>query len=238
MNKDWTVWNFWPQGATDTTCVSALDVGFLYGDGLFETVRFEEGQLFFFQEHIDRLQRSCLALQIQADLSCLTKNALERLLEVSGLAEGVGRLKILVARGTDTPTILAMARQEPKPLHRPVQCRVFPEQRSCPMARHKTLSYSYYWYARKWAQANGCDYAILVDPFDHVLEADMANLFLIEDDLIIRPFETLNRLVGVVEQVLLTRVFPELGLACEQRLIQPEEITQECSLFLTNSMVD
>ena len=54
------------------------DAGFLYGDGLFETIRFENQKPFRLEKHIARLKSGCNVLQLNLDiddsmLKCLTK---------------------------------------------------------------------------------------------------------------------------------------------------------------------
>jgi len=45
--------------------ISPLDHGFVYGMGIFETFRTYNGHPFLFDDHIERLQMSCVALGIQ-----------------------------------------------------------------------------------------------------------------------------------------------------------------------------
>jgi len=47
--------------------ISALDRGFLYGDGLFETVRTYAGEPFALERHLARLARSARAFRIPFD---------------------------------------------------------------------------------------------------------------------------------------------------------------------------
>lgn len=238
MSNDWFVHRYKEGNFLDEPAISALDPGFLYGDGLFETLRAEDGVVLFAEEHFERLQRSCLSLQIKADLDGLSKTALEQLLHDSENVGGIARVKVIVTRGVDEPTVVVMLRRESAGDFEPVPCRVYPEPRECPMARHKSLSYSYYWSARRWAQANESQYAILIDLSSRILEADMANVFVVQADRITRPPKEMPRLVGIIERMLCDRIFPRLGLICEEQFLKPDEITEDCSMFLTNSMVD
>ena len=49
--------------------ISIFDRGFLYGDGIFELLRFYNTKLFLFQEHVERLFAGAAALQIHFPLS-------------------------------------------------------------------------------------------------------------------------------------------------------------------------
>jgi branched-chain amino acid aminotransferase len=48
--------------------VSPLDRGFLYGDGIFTTMRAENGQVLYLNEHLNRLRQSLLELRLNPDL--------------------------------------------------------------------------------------------------------------------------------------------------------------------------
>ena len=47
--------------------ISALDYGFLYGYGLFETMRAYEGQVFRLDSHLRRLESSAMLLELPID---------------------------------------------------------------------------------------------------------------------------------------------------------------------------
>ncbi|MEK6538196.1 MAG: aminotransferase class IV, partial [Nitrospirota bacterium] len=54
--------NLLPQ---DEAKVSVLDRGFLYGDGVFETLRAYSGKIFCLNDHVNRLFRSANAIYIK-----------------------------------------------------------------------------------------------------------------------------------------------------------------------------
>ena len=49
---------------SDKACISVTDSGFLYGAGLFETMRSYNGAVFALDDHLDRLFFSAAALSI------------------------------------------------------------------------------------------------------------------------------------------------------------------------------
>ena len=51
--------------------ISILDRGFCYGDGLFETLRASNGQIFYIEQHIDRLFDSLQKVLIELPLSLI-----------------------------------------------------------------------------------------------------------------------------------------------------------------------
>jgi branched-chain amino acid aminotransferase len=78
--------------------ISVFDHGLLYGDGVFEGIRFYNGRVFKLEEHIDRLWDSArvLCIEIPQSKEELTAALLETIRE-NGLSDGYVRL--VVTRG-------------------------------------------------------------------------------------------------------------------------------------------
>ena len=74
--------------------ISSHDRGFLYGDGLFTSVRVRDGLPRLWPHHIERLQQAQQRLGLQCDLTELTRQAFEHAAQLQH-----GTLKIIVSRG-------------------------------------------------------------------------------------------------------------------------------------------
>src|SRR5213594_3375395 len=95
--------------------VSVFDRGFLYGDGLFETVRVYAGQPFRWPQHLQRLERGAefLRLRMPFEAATLTRFARE-LMEHNRMFEAVLRLTLsrgvgqrgYSAKGADQPFLV------------------------------------------------------------------------------------------------------------------------------------
>ncbi len=81
-----------------TSVVSAQDRGLQYGDGLFETMRCEQGRVRWFDRHLARLGRGCERLGIAAPAGELLRA------EAESLAATLPRalVKVIVTRGAAT----------------------------------------------------------------------------------------------------------------------------------------
>ena len=53
----------------DQAAVSVFDHGLLYGDGVFEGIRFYAGRVFRLDDHIDRLYRSARAIALSIPMT-------------------------------------------------------------------------------------------------------------------------------------------------------------------------
>ncbi len=194
MNQDpaqaaeiiWLNGSFMPLGKA---CISPLDRGFLYGDGVFETMRAEEGRILCLEAHLARLRRTLSALRIASNDGSNWGNAARELLDRNRLLEDSAAVKILVTRGvTDSPglpaprhpTVCITVRKYSPPsrdvYRRGWRLHVFRDGFSPPLAHHKTLNYLYFLQARQAALQANADEAVVLDPFGRVTETSAGSL--------------------------------------------------------------
>ncbi len=83
----------------EDVCISPDDRGFLFGDGVYEVIRAEEGRLFQAEAHFRRLERSLQGIRIQGvDLDEL-RDAARALLHRNDLDAGHAKIYLQVTRG-------------------------------------------------------------------------------------------------------------------------------------------
>ncbi len=100
---------------SDKACISVADSSFLYGAGLFETMRACKGVVFCLADHLDRLFSSAEALSIQTgyDKKYIT-DAIYQVLEANSLTDARLRLTLTGGSISDSeqlqkPTLLITA---------------------------------------------------------------------------------------------------------------------------------
>jgi len=82
----------------DKAAISVFDRAFLYGDGIFETMRSYGGIIFRLGEHLDRLYSSMKSLKIRQRFSNKeTEKSIYELLRVNNLKDA--SIRITVSRG-------------------------------------------------------------------------------------------------------------------------------------------
>lgn len=78
--------------------LSVFDRGFLYGDGVYETVRVYGGTMFHFDQHFERLEASARSVRLSLGLAKgAVRAAAEKVLRANGLKEAV--IRFTVTRG-------------------------------------------------------------------------------------------------------------------------------------------
>ena len=182
-----------------TTQVSALDRGFGYGDGLFESIRLVDGRAPLWPRHMQRLADGCARLRI------LPPDPQQLWSEAQQVSEGIAQavVRITVTRGigergyalpaTPQPCRVVAAFAAPSPgndvfrhgLHMRVCDLRLAEQPLLAGIKHLNRL------EQVLARAEWSDPAIaeglLLDGHDRVISATMANLFAVIEDVLLTP---------------------------------------------------
>jgi len=167
-------------GPAEDARIPVTDEGLTRGDGAFEVMRLYGGRPYGLTDHYARLTRSCAGIRLEADFDALS-GEVDALLEAAGPTEGL--LRIVLTRGGRR--ILTI---EPLPRH-PAVARVM-TVRYAPnrvLDGLKTLSYAGNMLARRLAQEQGCDEALLVTPHGRVLEGPSWSFFWVRDGALLTP---------------------------------------------------
>jgi len=230
--------------------VSALDYGFLYGLGLFETMRAYEGKAFRLESHLSRLSRSAELLGIPVRAAELS-DAIRETLEANRLSSARIRITISAGEGEMSPnpetcrkpTVLVLAEHyQPYPqevYRRGFRAVVSPIRRNSqsPLSGLKSASYLESLLARRQAKEKGYDEAICLNDKGFLAEASMSNIFLVSDGILRTPGEESGILPGITRSVILELAF-KLGINALEEDINPIELFQTQEAFLTNSLIE
>jgi branched-chain amino acid aminotransferase len=155
---------------TAEATVGLKDDGLYRGDGAFEVIRLYGGKPFALTDHLDRLERSGAAIQLEFDRGAL-EGEIVALLERAGSVEG--QMRLIVTRGGHR-----IAATEPIPDH-PETLRLATVT-YCPtviLNGVKSLSYAANMQATRIAKGQGADEAVLIRPEGTVLEPPTSAIF-------------------------------------------------------------
>ncbi len=237
----------------DEALVSIRDRGFLYGDGIFETLRSYDGKPFLLREHLQRLDSSAQALEIPLTYSPQElRKAVESLLVLNKVADAI--IRITLTRGESPHYGL-----QPPKKHTPtliIQCHPFqphPEEYyknglnliistylrsvSCPIFRHKTANFLTAVMAKQEATRKGAHDALFLNTNGHVCEATTSNIFLVESGKVITPSLEANILPGITREKVLELCKQE-GIPASEELFDKERLCGAEEVFLTNSLAE
>lgn len=243
----------WMNGklvAAEQASVSVFDHGLLYGDGVFEGIRFYRGRAFRLQAHLERLLLSAraIALSIPYSLAELTQAVHDTIL-ASPTSDGY--LRLVVTRGPgplgvdpshcNTPAvfIIAASLQLVSARVREVGAKVIiaATRRLGPDGldpRIKSLNYLNHVLARMEATCAGADEAILLNAAGRVAEGSADNIFIVRRGELFTPPVIEGALDGITRQVVL-ELAQKLGLPHQEVPLAPYDLFTADECFLTGT---
>ena len=222
--------------------VSVFDRGFLFGDGLFETVRVCNGKPFRWSQHMERLQRGADFLKIKIPFTpdvirdsagqLIAKNQMpDALLRVT-LSRGVG-VRGYSPSGADKPTLVMSLHPLPTAASR---CQVITATIRLPvgdpLANFKTANKLPQILARAEADAAAADEALLLNTDGHVAEATSGNVFWISGRTVCTPSLAAGILPGVTRAVVL-EICRKENLPTQEAKISSAELQRTVGIFLS-----
>ena len=236
VNGDW-------QPASKST-VSLYDAGFLLGDGLFETIRFQNGRLFQPEKHLKRLHSGLNIIQIKLDksntelISCLEEMVLRNDVR-SGL------LRLMITRGkiegtpwnfTGIPNVYISIRPLTEVPKEPVKVVFYPEGKY-PIIRFnpaiKSLNYIGNMLAKKNAEKEGAFEPVFFNRDGNVTECAIRNIFFIQDKTLMTPGIDLGVLPGVMRETII-EIALELDLIVSEKIIPFNSINDMDEAFISS----
>ena len=230
--------------------ISALDYGFLYGYGLFETMRAYGGRVFRLDSHLRRLARSAEILGLPIGTLDL-KGAVMDTIQANQLSEARVRITISIGEGgmvpdpstCNRPTVLILAgHYQPYPeqvYQKGFRAVVSSIRRNSgsPLSRLKSANYLESILARQEARAAGVDEALCLNEKGLLAEASMSNIFLVTDGILRTPGQESGILPGITRETILELASP-LGIKPLEHDIGLDELFQAQEAFLTNSLIE
>lgn len=230
--------------------ISVMDYGFLYGYGLFETMRAYGGKIFRLDDHLERLSHSSEILGISIKTREI-ESAVKDTMQANQLSEARVRVTVSIGEGEmvpnpgtcNEPTILVVAgsyHPYPEDVYRKGFRAIISSIRrnsQSGLSRLKSANYLDSMLARQEARAAGVDEAICLNDKGLLAEASMSNIFLVSDGILKTSGEESGILPGITRQVVL-ELAGQLNIKASKQDILPEDIYQAQEAFLTNSLME
>ncbi len=233
--------------------VSVFDHGLLYGDGIFEGIRFYNGRVFRLEEHLGRLWDSARSIRLEIPMSVreMTEALLETIRE-NGLREGY--IRLLVTRGVGNLGLNPEQCKRPSVIIIAASVTLYPEamyqkgltvvtcatRRTNPGALNpavKSLNYLNNVMARIEANLAGADEALMFNDAGNVAECTADNVFIIKRGHIFTPPITAGALRGITRGIVF-EIAAELGLKVVETDITRHDVFIADECFLTGTAAE
>lgn len=233
--------------------ISVFDHGFLYGDGIYETMRAYKGIVFMIDEHIRRLFRSGDLIKLKIDKSQEEiKKAIYDTLKKNRLKDAYIRLSISRGSGEigldpelcKKPTFVIIAmqfRQYPEELYvRGVKVSIVKTRRNAPEALNpkiKSLNFLNNILAKIEAKEAGAYEAIMLNNRGYLTEGTITNIFFVKGGTIFTPSIESGILDGITRDLVM-RVAEKNGIKVTEGLYTSENIYDADEAFITNTTLE
>lgn len=221
------------------------DSGFLYGDGLFETIRFNNNKPFRLNKHINRLRNGCNILYL--NLSITDKeifNIITSIIEKNSLNKGLIRLMITRGSISGTPwnhsgdaSIYALIRPLTEDPVLPVKI-VYYKEKNYPIIRFnpaiKSMNYVGNLLAKKNAEEENAYEPAFINNEGFITECAIRNIFYIKNNILLTPELSLGILPGVMRDTII-EISKKMHLTIKETKIKISEINSMDEAFISST---
>ena len=241
--------------------VSVFDRSFLYGDGLFETMRVFNGRVFRWEQHLTRLRKGAAFMKIKlpatsgqlrrAAILLIKKNRMPDSLLRLTLSRGVG-VRGYSPKGAVHPIIVMTMHPMPgapasstagsrravpasgPPIQWTLVTSLFRLPAGEPLAQFKTCNKLSQVLARGEADAAGANEALLLNTDGFVAEGATSNLFWVEGRTVCTPPLRAGILSGVTRAVVI-EICKKWKIPVREKKIAPRQLIRAAGVFLSLS---
>jgi len=238
--------------------IAANNRGLRYGDGLFETMKLQNGEIRLFDLHMERLFKSLALLKFDIPALFTKELILESIIQLSrknNLEQG-GRVRLNVFRG-------AGGLYDPEDLHPNYVIEIMPlpnhylhlnenglvvdiypdARKTCDIFSNcKTNNYLPYVMAALHAKQHKLNDCLVLNQHDRICDATIANIFWIKDSVIYTPPLSEGCVAGVMRSFLMKKIL-DAGIAhrsfsvggIKEATLDVKELESAQEVFLTNA---
>ena len=226
---------------------------FLYGDGVFETVRIAGGKILFLEDHYFRLMAAMRVVRMEIPMS-FTMEYFES--QVLSLAQAencldAARARITVYRnagGFYLPqsrnvsfliSVLPLGSRKYEAQRRPYEIELYKDfyVTAQLLSTIKTTNRMVNITGSIFADENGYDNCLLLNEAKNVVEALSGNIFMLSGNKLITPPLTDGCLNGIMRKQILALASKMDNIEVSQKTISPFDLQKADELFITNVIV-
>ncbi|MGE5300927.1 MAG: aminotransferase class IV [Acidobacteriota bacterium] len=232
--------------------VSVYDHGFLYGDGIYETVRAYKGTVFMLARHLGRLGRSASLIRLRLPEGRFIEDAVHETLAANGLSEAYVRITLSRGEGPigldpelcGDPTFVVIAerfREYPAACYEKGMKIVFAQTRrnlrDAIDPRIKSLNFLNNILAKIEAKDRGADEAVMLNSQGFLTEGTVCNIFFVGHGVLCTPSVDAGILDGITRDIVIGLAKRE-GVKVEEGMFRPNDLLRAEEVFFTNTTAE
>lgn len=231
--------------------IPVFDHGFLYGEGVYETLRTYGGEPFLFDPHMKRLRRSgaMIHLEVPGTDAEMQQKIRDTMAAEPGLQEAY--IRILITRGvgeltynlaaTPTPSTVIIVKPFPEPpashFTEGIALALVSVRRNHPSAlnpRIKSNNLLNNALAMQEALRQGAEEALMLNQQDEVAECSQSNFFVIKGGRAMTPPLSAGLLPGITREFVL-EVAREAGVPAGEKALKMADVWAADEAFITGT---
>lgn len=233
--------------------VSVFDHGLLYGDGVFEGIRFYNGRVFRLTEHLVRLYESARSICLNIPIS-LAEMEQATLQTVAANKLRDGYIRLLVTRGVGPLGLNPYQCPKPGIIIIASGISLYPQERyetglnliTCATRRPppaalspqvKSLNYLNNIIAKIEAIQAGCEEAVMLNEQGYVAECTGDNIFVVKGGQVYTPTISSGALNGITRMAVI-ELLREMGVTVHEITMTRHEIYTADECFLTGTAAE
>jgi branched-chain amino acid aminotransferase len=231
--------------------ISVFDHGFLYGEGIYETMRTYHGRPFLFDRHLRRLRRSARMIDLPLPFSDEELAAQIRTTQDAAKLDGEAYIRVLVTRGigeltydlkaTPHPSIVIIVKPQIDPpadaYQKGVRVVIVDIVRNHPatvnpMIKSNNLMNSAL--AMQQALRSNAFEGVMRNYKGELTECTTSNLFIVNNDVVLTPPLEAGLLPGITREFLFD-VGKDVGVEVAEQVLGDEDLFRADEAFLTST---
>jgi branched-chain amino acid aminotransferase len=231
--------------------ISVFDHGFLYGEGVYETMRTYHGRPFLFDRHMRRLRRSASMIELPLPFSDDQLAAQIRATQDAAKLEGEAYIRVLVTRGvgeltydlnaTPNPSLVIIVKPQVDPpadaYDKGVRVVIVDIVRNHPatvnpMIKSNNLMNSAL--AMQQALRSHAFEGVMRNYKGELTECTTANLFIVKNNVVLTPPLEAGLLPGITREYLFD-VGKDIGVEVTETILGDDDLFRADEAFLTST---
>jgi branched-chain amino acid aminotransferase len=238
--------------AEEDFCLTIANRAFKYADGVFETIRYGNGKIVFFEDHYFRLMADMRILRMEIPMEWspeYLEDEIIKTIDANNLTDQSARIRLSVYRegkGYYTPqdnSVSFVIETEELASDRfdfdlkGATIQLFQDfyKPAGSMGNIKSVNSQIYTVAGIFARENGYDESMVLNPSRMLLEGHTSNVFLFKKDSILTPSLASGCVKGVLRKNIIDLLKAD-GLEVEETEVSPFELLRADEIWLTNTI--
>jgi branched-chain amino acid aminotransferase len=232
--------------------VSVYDHGFLYGDGVYETMRSYGGIVFMVRRHMDRLARSASLIRLKIPETESLIDAVNQTLDANKISDAYIRVTLSRGKGPigldpglcTRPTLVVIAepfREYPGTCYEKGVQFVFAKTRrnlaDAIDPKIKSLNFLNNILAKIEAKERDAYEAVMLNAEGFLTEGTVCNIFFVRNGILCTPSVEAGILDGITRELVIGLARRQ-GLRVEEGMFYPKDLLGASEVFFTNTTAE